>query len=94
MLNLQTITEELGIFCRGKAWVVVTSQQDIDSITEVIGRGFSKIQGRFDTRLSLTSANVDEVIKHRILEKTETANKTLGILYENKKPSKKPHNIQ
>jgi hypothetical protein len=84
MLNLQTITEELGIFCRGKAWVVVTSQQDIDSITEVIGEDFSKIQGRFDTRLSLTSANVDEVIKHRILEKTETANKTLGILYENK----------
>ncbi|HZJ83886.1 MAG TPA: BREX system P-loop protein BrxC [Clostridia bacterium] len=84
MLNLQTITEELGIHCRGKAWVVVTSQQDIDSITEVIGEDFSKIQGRFDTRLSLTSANVDEVIKHRILEKTETANKTLGVLFENK----------
>jgi hypothetical protein len=83
MLNLQTITEDLGTTCQGKAWVVVTSQQDIDSITEVIGRDFSKIQGRFDTRLNLTSANVDEVIKMRILEKTETANETLGILYEN-----------
>ncbi len=84
MLNLQTITEDLGVFCNGKAWIVVTSQQDIDSITEAVGEDFSKIQGRFDTRLNLTSANVDEVIKLRILEKTETANETLGILYENK----------
>lgn len=83
MLNLQTITEDLGTACNGKAWIVVTSQQDIDSITEVSGKDFSKIQGRFDTRLNLTSANVDEVIKLRILEKTETANETLGVLYEN-----------
>ncbi len=83
MLNLQTITEDLGIACHGKAWIVVTSQQDIDSITEVSGRDFSKIQGRFDTRLNLTSANVDEVIKLRILEKTETAKETLSVLYEN-----------
>ena len=84
MLNLQTITEDLGTLSRGKAWVIATSQQDIDSVTEVIGGDFSKIQGRFDTRISLTSANVDEVIKLRILDKTETANKTLSVLYENK----------
>lgn len=83
MLNLQTIAEDLGIACHGKAWIVVTSQQDIDSITEVEGRDFSKIQGRFDTRLNLTSANVDEVIKLRILEKKEVANETLSVLYEN-----------
>ena len=84
MLNLQTITEDLGTICQGKAWVIVTSQQDVDSIIEVVGRDFSKIQGRFDTRLSLTSANVDEVIKLRILEKNETAKETLTVLYENK----------
>lgn len=84
MLNLQTITEDLGTVCRGKAWIIVTSQQDIDSVTKVKGRDFSKIQGRFDTRISLTSANVDEVIKLRILKKTETANETLSVLYENK----------
>ena len=33
MLNMQTVTEELGKECNGKAWVIVTSQQDIDSIT-------------------------------------------------------------
>ena len=84
MLNLQTVTEELGKECMGKAWVIVTSQQDIDSITKVKGNDFSKIQGRFDTRLSLSSANVDAVIKKRILEKTEPAGQTLRLLYEQK----------
>ena len=84
MLNLQTVTEELGKECAGKAWVIVTSQQDIDSITKVKGNDFSKIQGRFDTRLSLSSANVDAVIKKRILDKTQTAAQSLRLLYEQK----------
>ena len=84
MLNLQTVTEELGKECMGKAWVIVTSQQDIDAITKVKGNDFSKIQGRFDTRLSLSSANVDAVIKKRILEKKEPAAQTLRLLYEQK----------
>lgn len=87
MLNLQTVTEDLGTTCRGKAWVIVTSQQDIDAIAKDMGlrsNDFSKIQGRFDTRLSLSSANVDEVIKKRILEKKPTADETLRLLYEQK----------
>lgn len=85
MLNLQTVREELGKECLGKAWVIVTSQQDIDSITKVKGNDFSKIQGRFDTRLSLSSANVDEVIKKRILEKKETPAQMLRLLYGQKR---------
>lgn len=84
MLNLQTVVEDLGKECNGKCWVIVTSQQDIDSVTQVKGNDFSKIQGRFKTRLSLSSANVDAVIKKRILEKTETAAQTLQLLYEAK----------
>jgi len=84
MLNLQTVTEDLGTACGGKAWVIVTSQQDIDSVVSVKGSDFSKIQGRFDTRLSLSSANVDEVIRKRILAKTETAMSTLKLLYDQK----------
>lgn len=84
MLNLQTVTEDLGRECQGRAWIVVTSQQDIDSVTRVKGRDFSKIQGRFDTRLSLSSANVDAVIKKRILDKTDTAAQTLRLLFEQK----------
>lgn len=84
MLNLQTVREELGKECNGRAWVIVTSQQDIDSITKVKGNDFSKIQGRFDTRISLSSANVDEVIKKRILDKNDTAAQMLRLLYEQK----------
>ena len=84
MLNLQTVREELSKECKGKAWVIVTSQQDVDSIMKVKGNDFSKIQGRFATRLALSSANVDEVIKKRILEKNETGAQTLRLLYEQK----------
>lgn len=84
MLNLQTVREELSKECRGKAWVIVTSQQDVDSIMKVKGNDFSKIQGRFATRLALSSANVDEVIKKRILEKNDTGAQTLRLLYEQK----------
>ncbi|MDA1277766.1 MAG: BREX system P-loop protein BrxC [Verrucomicrobia bacterium] len=73
MLNLQTITEDLGTACGGRAWVVVTSQEDIDAVLGEMKKGtandFSKIQGRFKTRLSLSSANVDEVIQERLLAK-------------------------
>ncbi|MBO6110626.1 MAG: BREX system P-loop protein BrxC, partial [Methanobrevibacter sp.] len=87
MLNLQTIVEELGIKCHGKAWVIVTSQQNIDDITKDIkGLDFSKIQGRFKTRLSLSSSNVDEVIRRRILAKTDVAQQTLEVEYSDFEP--------
>lgn len=84
MLNLQTIVHELGRQCQGKAWIAVTSQEDIDSVLTVKGSDFSKIQGRFDTKLSLSSAFVDEVIKKRILMKNEAGRQTLGEVYRKK----------
>lgn len=87
MLNLQTVAEDLGTKCKGKVWIVVTSQEAIDEITKKMeerANDFSKIQGRFDTRLSLSSTNVDEVIKKRILAKNETAAQTLRLLYGQK----------
>lgn len=84
MLNLQTITEDLGSECEGKVWLVVTSQQNIDEVTKVKGNDFSKIQGRFDTRLSLTSGNVQEVIEKRILLKNAEGHDALTELYSQK----------
>ena len=81
MLNLQTVVEDLGLHCQGNVWVIVTSQEDIDSVTKVKGNDFSKIQGRFKTRLSLSSASVDEVIKKRLLEKKVLAKDKLALLY-------------
>ena len=82
MLNLQTIVEELGMKCHGKAWVIITSQQNIDDIAKDIkGQDLDKIQGRFKTRLSLSSSNVDEVIRRRILAKNDVAQQTLESKY-------------
>ena len=85
MLNLQTIIENLGVACNGRAWVIVTSQEDIDkvlgSLSNTQMNDFSKIQGRFRTRLSLSSANTDEVIQRRILEKKEEYIDELRNLY-------------
>jgi len=91
MLNLQNIVEGLGNECGGRAWVIATGQEDIDSITKVNRDNFSKIIGRFDTRLSLSSANVDEVIKKRLLAKTDTARDVLRLLYSEKEADLKPH---
>lgn len=82
MLNLQTIVEEIGSRCGGRVWVMVTSQEAIDSITKISGDDFSKIQGRFNTRLSLSSSSVDEVIKKRILAKNENGEHLLRLSYE------------
>ncbi|WP_314945363.1 BREX system P-loop protein BrxC [Olsenella uli] len=69
MLNLQTIVERLGSECRGDVWVAVTSQEALDEMRTIVENDFSKIQGRFATRLSLSSSSVDEVIKRRVLAK-------------------------
>lgn len=49
MLKLQTITENLGVICGGRAWVIVTSQADINAaiggMSSRDGQDFSKIQG-------------------------------------------------
>lgn len=82
MLSLQTIVEELGAACGGRVWVMVTSQEAIDNMSLPVGNDFSKIQGRFNTRLSLSSSSVDEVIQRRILEKTAPAADTLAQLYK------------
>lgn len=90
MLNLQTITEELGTKCNGRAWVVVTSQEDIEAVVGAGGFGkdnskdFSKIQGRFTTRLSLSGSNADEVIQRRLLSKSDDAADALKTLFHDK----------
>ncbi|MHA3066817.1 BREX system P-loop protein BrxC [Lacticaseibacillus saniviri] len=83
MLNLQTMVEELGSATHGKAWVIITSQQAIgDVTTNLNGQDFSKIQGRFKTRIAMSSANVDEVIKKRLLAKTPVAQRELEGVYQ------------
>ena len=85
MLNLQTIAESLNTKCGGRAWVFVTSQEDMDKVigdrTKQQGNDFSKIQARFKTRVKLTSADVEEVIRKRLLEKNGKGAQVLEAVY-------------
>jgi hypothetical protein len=86
MTNLQTIAESLNTRCKGQAWVIVTSQQDMEAI---IGDGkafqsqdFSKIMARFGVKMPLNSADVAEVIQRRLLSKTDEGRVRLGNLHD------------
>ena len=87
MLNLQTIVEQLGVKCQGRAWVIVTSQQQMNQVTEGFTkheRDFSKIQSRFNTMINMSSANADEVIRKRLLAKRPLASEQLQNLFTQK----------
>ena len=88
MLTLQTIVEQLGTHCKGRAWVIVTSQEDIDAAIGESNKSksqeFSRIQARFYIRQSLSSSKVNEVIGERLLSKIEQARIELSDIFNNK----------
>ena len=85
MTNLQTIAESLNTKCRGRAWIIVTAQQDMASVIGDMNQrqenDFSKIQARFANRMPLNSADVAEVIQKRLLKKAESGVSILSDLY-------------
>ncbi|MDD4191322.1 MAG: BREX system P-loop protein BrxC [Mangrovibacterium sp.] len=81
MLNLQTIAETLATKTKGAAWILVTSQEDMEKVVGDMNKqqqnDFSRIQARFKIKIPLTSANVDEVIEKRLLKKKDIFQKAL-----------------
>ena len=83
LINLQSLVEKIGSECNGKVWVVCTGQEAIDEIIKARENEFSRIQARFRTRLSLSSASADEVIQKRILLKKADVKRDLEQVYNN-----------
>lgn len=85
MTNLQTIAESLNTKCKGRAWIIVTAQQEIISVIGDLNakqqNDFSKIQARFQKRIPLSSQDVAEVIQKRLLSKNEAGINLLSDLY-------------
>ena len=85
MTNLQTISESLSTRCKGRAWLIVTAQQELKAVIGEFaahsGTDFSKIQDRFPIRINLTSKDVAEVIQRRLLEKNAEGVTILKSLY-------------
>jgi len=86
MTNLQTIAESLATRCQGRAFIVVTAQEDMSAVVGEMGKqqgnDFTKIQARFANRMKLTSADVAEVIQKRLLMKNEAGIRLLSDLYD------------
>ena len=86
MLNLQTVTEQLATHCRGRAWVFVTSQEELSGITAQMNErrstDFSKIQGRFAIKVSLSTEEVTDVIARRLLTKSEQGASELDAMWQ------------
>ena len=89
MTNLQTIAESLATKCKGRSWLIVTAQEEMETVLGDMSKqqttDFTKIQARFKTRMKLTSQNVDEVIQKRLLLKNTIGETYAEKLYQEKK---------
>lgn len=87
MLSLQTIAETLSTKTKGQSFLIVTSQNDLNATIGDLGakqaHDFSRIQGRFSVKIPLTSANADEVIQKRLLQKKDETAVMLSNIYSN-----------
>jgi hypothetical protein len=85
MTNLQTVAESLATKCNGRAWVIVTAQEDMNAVVGEMSKqqsnDFTKIQARFNSRMKLTSADVAEVIQKRLLLKNSAGAQQLAAVY-------------
>lgn len=92
MVELQEVATTLSDKCDNRAWVIVTSQDQLDKFignfeNKINKDDVSKIQGRFYVKLKLTSQNVDEVIQKRLLQKNYEGRQQTSIIYSSKKDS-------
>ncbi|WIM05700.1 MAG: BREX system P-loop protein BrxC [Candidatus Nitricoxidivorans perseverans] len=85
MTNLQTVAESLATKCNGRAWIIVTAQEDMNAVVGEMSKqqsnDFTKIQARFNSRMKLTSADVAEVIQKRLLLKNDAGAQQLAAVY-------------
>ena len=85
MLTLQSIAEALNTVCRNASWIVVTSQSNVSDVVGEMnanqGNDFSRIIGRFSTKIQLSSRNVGEVIRARLLEKCSEGIPSIAEVY-------------
>lgn len=86
MVDLQEIATTLSSATGNRSWLVVTSQDELDKFVEKLDRqdktDISKIMGRFKVKMSLSNANVNEVIQKRLLEKSEEGKAKVGAAYD------------
>ena len=85
LLELQSIVEEFGQKGKGKIFLGVTSQEQLQQlIPGVLEKEAeeSKVIDRFPHRFDLTSENLDKVVRDRVLSKKGEFRGAIGELYD------------
>lgn len=86
MVDLQEIATSLSSVTGNRSWVMVTSQDELEKFVKNLDKqdksDISKIMGRFYVKMSLSNANVNEVIQKRLLEKNDEGKRIVGSAYE------------
>ncbi|WIV67351.1 BREX system P-loop protein BrxC [Natrialbaceae archaeon AArc-T1-2] len=85
LLELQSIVEEFGQKGKGKVFLGVTSQEQLQQlIPGVLEKEAeeSKVIDRFPHRFDLTSENLDKVVRDRVLSKKGEVREEIGTLYD------------
>ena len=84
MLDLQAIVQNLGRVLRGKAWIVVTSQEKLNELVGGIDDRrveLARLMDRFPLQVHLEPSDISEVTSKRVLAKNADAEKTLRELF-------------
>ena len=63
MINLQSLVEEIGTQCRGKVWVMVTSQEAIDSVATLNLFSGEKLGDHYTIKSGIVTGNNDLFLK-------------------------------
>ncbi len=83
--ELNALAEMIGNKGKGKVWIIVTSQQDLEKVVDrtnfqpaLVGR----LNARFDLKPHLISDEINKVVSERILKKHPASEGELRKLYE------------
>ena len=83
--ELNSLAEMIGNKGKGKVWLIVTSQQDLEKVVDrtnfqpaLVGR----LNARFDLKPQLISDEIDKVVAERILKKRPAKEPALRSLYQ------------
>tara|TARA_R110002050_G_scaffold187306_1_gene321732 strand:- start:6595 stop:10125 length:3531 start_codon:yes stop_codon:yes gene_type:complete len=87
LLNFQNIIERVSEDCNNQVWIACTAQQSLEEVSDSVGSAdandeFGKILGRFDTRISLESADASYITQKRVLDKNSVGTRELTSIYQ------------
>lgn len=90
MLDLQGLVQAFGRAGKGRAWIVVTSQEKLDEVVDNLeGKKveLARLKDRFPITVDLGPADITEVTSRRLLTKKPGAEKFLLEAYQKNKGS-------